>query len=131
MKINPKAISAVLFCAYLAALATACFIKGDSVPDIQFTLFGLPLDKIVHFCMFAPYPLLSFLTFRTKEAGKARTALLITALTILGIGLAYGTERLQGLTDYRAYEIADFYADVTGLACGLLVLTAFISYKRK
>lgn len=131
MKISRKTISTLIFCVYLAAIAVACFIKGDNVPDVQFTLFGIPTDKIVHFCMFAPYPLLSFLTFKPSEIGKGRAALLIAVLMVFGAGLAYGTEMLQGITDYRAYEIADFHADLVGLSFGLIVLGAFMIYKRK
>lgn len=131
MKISRKTISTLIFCVYLAAIAVACFIKGDNIPDVQFTLFGIPTDKIVHFCMFAPYPLLSFLTFKPSGTGKGRAALLVAVLTVFGAGLAYGTEMLQGITDYRAYEIADFHADLAGLAFGLVVLAAFMTYKRK
>ena len=66
MKISVKTIMTVLFCIYIATLVFLCFMKTDSVPDVQFTLFGIPADKLVHFCMFAPYPVLPFRHFIAK-----------------------------------------------------------------
>lgn len=120
-----------LFCVYIGAIFALCFMKGDNVPDIQLTLFGIPTDKIVHFCMFAPYPVLSFLTFCRGIMSKRRKAMVLIISIILGAGLAYGTEQLQGLTDYRSYDITDFYADLAGIGCGSLATLIFILDKRQ
>lgn len=121
-KISIKTIMTILFCLYIAAIILLCFMKTDSVPDVQFTLFGIPADKLVHFCMFAPYPVLAFQAFHPKDGSVWREAVVLTVLVILGIGLAYGTEQIQGITDYRSYEIADFYADSTGIAAGTVLI---------
>lgn len=106
-------------------------MKGDGLPEVQFTLFGIPTDKLAHFCMFAPYPVLAFLTFRPEIMSKGRCVLLLLVLAVSGAGLAYGTEQLQGLTDYRSYEIADFYADLTGLGCGFIATMILILVQRR
>ena len=131
MKIRIKTIMTVLFCAYVAALAFLCFMKTDSVPDVQFTLFGIPTDKLVHFCMFAPYPILAFQAFHPDSAPVWRELMVLTVLAILGLGLAYGTEQIQSMTDYRSYEIADFYADSIGIATGTAVVLAQIAFRKR
>lgn len=128
MKISSKTIMTALFCAYLAALFILCFMKTDSVPDVQFTIFGLPADKIVHFCMFAPYTILAFQAFHQEGSSIWREMMLLGIILVFGAGLAYGTEHIQGLTDYRSYEMADFYADAVGLGVGtaaVLLQTVF------
>lgn len=130
-KISIKTIMTILFCLYIAAIILLCFMKTDSVPDVQFTLFGIPADKLVHFCMFAPYPLLAFQAFHPKDGSVWREAVVLTVLVILGIGLAYGTEQIQGITDYRSYEIADFYADSTGIAAGTVLILIQMAFRKR
>ena len=130
MKVKIKTIMTVLFCIYIAALALLCFMKTDSVPDVQLTLFGLPMDKIVHFCMFAPYPVLAFHTFHVKD-GIWRELALLAVLAVTGLAVALGTEQLQGMTGYRSYEIADFYADSIGLATGTALILIQIAFRKR
>lgn len=130
-KISIKTIMTILFCLYIAAIIFLCFMKTDSVPDVQFTLFGIPADKLAHFFMFAPYPVLAFQAFHPKDASVWREAVLLTVLVILGIGLAYGTEQIQGITDYRSYEIADFYADSTGIAAGTAMVLIQMTFRKR
>ena len=131
MRTRIKTIMTVLFCIYIAALAFLCFMKTDSVPDVQFTLFGIPTDKLVHFCMFAPYPVLAFQTFHPDNASAWMELIILAVLAILGLGLAYGTEQIQSLTDYRSYEIADFYADSIGIAAGTAVVLIQIAFRKR
>ena len=131
MKVSIKTIMTVLFCVYIATLAFLCFMKTDSVPDVQFTLFGIPMDKLVHFCMFAPYPILAFQSFHPNEASTWREIAVLAVLVVLGSGLAYGTEQIQSMTDYRSYEIADFYADMTGIAAGTSIVLAQILFRKR
>lgn len=131
MKTRVKTIMTALFCAYIAAIALLCFMKTDSVPDVQFTIFGIPTDKLVHFCMFAPYPVLAFQTFHSRDVTLWRELVLLAVLSVFGLGLAYGTEQIQGMIDYRSYEIADFYADSTGIAAGTLAVLIQIAFRER
>ena len=128
-----KSLIKALFSIYIAAIGVLCFVKTDGVPDIQFVLFGIPADKIVHFCMFAPFTVLAFQAFSTghiRDNIKLEKALLVI-LIVLGAGLAYATERIQAMTDYRSYEIADFYADLSGLITGAAIVLIHRFIKRK
>lgn len=113
-----------LFVVYLAAVAFLCFMKPDDMPEIQKDLFGIPMDKVAHFLMFLPYPILGAFSFMHKETGIWRNMAVLAVIATVGAGLAYGTEVIQAQTGYRAYEITDFLADMTGIATGTLLTAA-------
>ena len=122
MKYDIKKLSIMAFCIYLAAVALLCFIRPSSLPEVDIkTFLGIPIDKMLHFLMFLPYPILSGIVFISK--GQKTPAVIVTLLLIAltGNGVAYGTEIIQSYTDYRSYEIADFHADMTGIAAGSII----------
>ena len=53
----------ILFAVYLAAVLVLCFGKFPSSEDVPKYLWGIPTDKIVHFLMFLPFPVLAYLAF--------------------------------------------------------------------
>lgn len=131
MKGRIKTIYIILFCIYLAAVGLLCFIKPSSIPEIGLkTVLGIPLDKIFHFLMFLPYPILAGLIFIGKECSIACGFIVIAVIAITGSGTAYGTELLQAQTEYRSYEIADFHADIIGIVTGSLIAISYLTYTR-
>lgn len=116
----------VLFCIYLAAVAVACFSKPSNLPDMgSGTFFGIPMDKVLHFIMFLPFPVLASMSIIEPKRGMAAklTTLLVIAFT--GIGLAYGTEAIQAQLGYRSYDVIDLLADTIGITAGAFA-TAFL-----
>ena len=77
-------------------------------------LLGLETDKLVHFVMFFPFPLLLFLSL--KISPRSRWQLFFLVLLAFALGCATGavTEFIQGMTPTRVPDIRDFYADVAG-----------------
>ena len=67
-------------------------------------------DKLAHF---AAYGGLSF-WFGMLIEGRGRELRIAVAFALLGVALEF----LQGLTDYRTFEIADMIANATGAALG-------------
>jgi VanZ family protein len=67
-------------------------------------------DKVAHF---VAYGSLSF-WFGMLVAGRARQ--LGIAITLAAMGVAI--EFLQGMTDYRSFEVADMVANAVGAALG-------------
>lgn len=126
-----KRIYIAAFFLYLTAICILCFIKGDNLPDMEKFLFGIPLDKAAHFVMFLPYPILASLSFIHKDHGVGKNVAILTVLTVVGFGLAYGTEVIQAQTGYRSYETGDFIADSAGLLTGALATAAFIIVKNR
>ncbi len=116
----------ILLVVYLAGVAYLCFGHFDDLPSIQKTIFGIPMDKVVHFCMFFPAPLIGFFAFRDKPkpAGEALVSLIcICSFACIFAGI---TEIIQGTLPYRSEDINDFKADC--LAIGIAtVLTFFIN----
>lgn len=117
---------------YLVALAVLCLANFHTPPDVKKTIFGIPTDKVVHFCMFFPMPVLAFFAF-DKYTGKVWLSLLFTTVTFLvGIGIAMLTEWAQGLVPYRSCQRSDVVADVIALAvASVLVAILDISKMKK
>ena len=53
----------ILFGLYLVAVAVLCFARFPESEDVPKSLLGIPMDKIVHFLMFFPFPVLTYLAF--------------------------------------------------------------------
>ena len=106
-----------LFVTYLAGVAYCCFGRFSELPEIGADSFlGIPMDKIVHFLMFFPFPVLCFLAFTGRTNRPWHTVLTTGIVFLTGCMIAAGTEIGQSFTDYRSCDILDFAADVTALA---------------
>ena len=109
---------------YIAAVGYLCFANFNKLPEMPRTLFGIPMDKVVHFCMFFPFPILAYLAYDklTDTPLKAFGALIsICAIGAIFAGL---TEIVHGMLPYRAQDIHDYAADC--LAIGLAGIITFI-----
>ena len=105
----------ILFGLYLVAVAVLCFGKFDSAQDVPKALWGIPMDKIVHFLMFFPFPILGCLALG-GHPGKPGKAVLRTGFAFLaGCAFAAGTEWVQAHLPYRSGDPADFGADALAL----------------
>ena len=120
-----------LLCIYIAAVAYLCFMHPDKMPEISLDLWCIPIDKIMHFIMFFPFPVLAYAAFR--PAGKKRMIHLAVLAIILvtGTGVALVTEHIQGLIGYRGNDIKDFYADMLGMSCSAILAFIYILIKPK
>ena len=116
-----KKIYIVLLVLYLATVAWLCFGTFDNTPSISPEFLGIPTDKIVHFCMFLPFPIIARGLFPGKTKKPWHSLLLVLGLFITGCLIAAGTELGQGLTDYRAADPKDFLADGIVLAVGAVI----------
>ncbi len=126
MKCRLSDIFRILLVIYLAGVAFLCFGHFNDLPDIQKTIFGIPTDKVVHFCMFFPAPIIGFFAFggKPKTAGKAVVSLLcVCSFACIFAGL---TEIIQGTLPYRSEDIRDFEADCLAISIAT-VLTFFIN----
>ena len=123
----------ILFFMYLAGVLFLCFGHFDSTPSVPLSFFGIPTDKIVHFTMFFPFPILAFLAFdRFTETVKS-TLLFTGATFIVGLILAFGTEWGQAhFTEYRSGDPLDLLADTMALfLSSVLVIVVDIVKQRK
>ena len=115
-------LSRILFALYIIVLAFLCFGNFSSIQQAPKTILGIPSDKVVHFLMFLPFPILSYLSFDcfSRKSSKAIVAIIVTFL--VGAIVAASTELGQGLTVYRSADSHDFIADLIGLGLGTLCI---------
>jgi VanZ family protein len=103
-------------------------MKPDYLPQPEMFIFGIPADKVAHFLMFLPFPILMYMMLSDKSRKIWLDILLLAGILAMGIGAAFGTEFLQSLTQYRSADIKDTFADMKGLGTGgLLVLLHILS----
>ncbi len=123
----------LLLLLYLGAVAYLCFANFDKLPDFPKTFLGIRLDKIVHFCMFFPFPILGFLAYDglTRTPWQALAAMV--CIFAFGGIFAGITEIVQGSLPYRVQDISDFGADclAIGIASVLMFLFDVFKMQRK
>lgn len=116
---------------YLGAIAYLCFghfTPDDSVPR---AIFGIPSDKIAHFSMFFPFPIITLYAFHRSNGRPGRFFLFLALSYLCGILLAMGTELVQGTTAYRSADVLDFLADSLGMMAGSVIVIIIRSIGRK
>lgn len=119
-------LSVILFRAglllYISAVAYLCFANFNKLPEVQKTILGIPTDKIVHFCMFFPIPVLGFLAY-DKNTRTPRQALL-AAIYVCSFSCIFAgvTEIVQGHIPYRSEDITDFAADCLAICLSTLIV---------
>ena len=121
----------ILLGVYLLAILVLCFANFSSVPKVQDKIFGIPVDKIVHFLMFFPFPILAWFAF-DKHSNTLSSTFLFTALTfIIGVVFAAATEFGQAkLTTWRSGDPKDLGADICALALASLIVL-FLDIKKQ
>lgn len=124
MKARTLLLFRILMVLYIAAVAVLCFAHFRNMTEVPTTIFGLEADKVVHFLMFLPFPLLAYLALGKQPKTPWRALWAILALFFTGSLIAAGTEIGQSFLPYRSADPMDFKADTLALAIGSLV--AFI-----
>ncbi len=132
MKTSLKRIFQLGFIVYLLAVLYLCFGKFENTPDLPWSFLGIPSDKLVHFCMFFPYPILAFLAF-DRFTDTPKSTFLFSGITwVLGLVLAFATEWGQAhLTDYRSGDPWDLLADVLAITLSTILVIFWDLSKQK
>ena len=132
MKFPGKIFWRILLVIYLAAVAYLCFASQGGLPKFDDWPFKIPADKVVHFLMFLPWPILASLSVMPdRDRASVRMVVTLLIITLIGCALAGTTEWVQGLLPYRSRDIMDFIADSLGLMTGALLFAAFYPFLRK
>ena len=120
----------ILFLLYLIAVAWLCFGRFDNTPDVPLSFFGIPTDKLVHFAMFLPFPVLTFFAFNRYSEKFLKSFLWLWLTFFIGALIAAGTEIGQGLTEYRSADTLDYLADLIGLGTGTIAVILLMIRKK-
>ena len=123
-------IARIVFAVYILAVLVLCFGKFEGTEDVPLDLWGIPTDKIVHFLMFFPFPILAYLAF-DRYKGKRLPSLPWAAAFVCGCAIAAGTELVQTRLSYRSGDPADFQADFLALLVSSLIVLFVILFKHK
>ena len=118
---NARIIFPAVFALYIVAVLICCFGRFESLPEVGRTILGIPADKVAHFVMFLPWPVLAWLAFAWKAEGKAGRVRVLAVIFILGCIFAAMTEAGQYLTSYREGDMKDLLADILGLVAGSII----------
>lgn len=124
-------ISRLAFVLYFLLLAFLCFGNFSGIQHAPKTIMGISSDKLVHFSMFLPFPILSYLSFDRFSSKFWKAIAAITLTFFIGAIIAAGTELGQGLTAYRSADSHDFLADLIGLGVGTLVIITCKSIRKQ
>lgn len=113
----------VLLGLYILAILVLCFANFSSVPNVQETILGIPMDKLVHFLMFFPFPFLAYFAF-DKHTETVRATLIFTGITlVIGCIFATATELGQArLTTWRSGDPKDLVSDFAALVLASVVV---------
>lgn len=134
MKPNRKrsiffSIAMVVYIGVVAYLLFANFEKLSSVPRL---FLGIPTDKVVHFCMFFPFPILAYLAYDRLTDTPLKALAALVSICAIGAVFAGLTEIGQSLLPYRTQDISDFRADCIAICiAGLLTFIIDVSKMRK
>lgn len=127
-----KGILVIVFCIYMAAVFYLCFSNTDQSTQWPELWFGLPVDKVGHFLMFLPFPMLGYKVLEKDDMNGWKCLMLLAGMITAGFAVGAGIEMAQSLLKYRSAETADLLADGAGLMCGgLIALTYILIRKRK
>ena len=123
-----------LFYIYILGLCFCCFWNFRGSIDLGTEWWGIPKDKIVHFFLFFPFPIVFYLAF-PKLRNSPRRYLKFSILALAtGVATGLAIEIIQGWSGYRSCDMTDLLADFCGLAAAVLILQvfeAFVMNKRR
>ncbi len=120
-----------MFLLYIGAVAVLCFARFDGGIDLSSTIFGIPKDKVAHFTMFLPFPIIFCLAFYTSSGKPWRLVGFLLLALALALVIAAGTEIAQGYIKYRSADITDFRADSIGAFTGSFISLIFCTITKK
>lgn len=129
-KIISAVISPVMLSIYFIILMILCFWHFQDMSEASTLVFGIPLDKIIHFLLFFPLPLLGYATFVKKTRNRWKSMFIIIVIMIAGCIIGGLTEIIQGLTGYRSCDINDFRADAFGMTASTIITLIWDAIRR-
>ena len=129
MKDKRKTIAKIAFLIYLATVLYLCFGQFSGMENAPKQFLGFDFDKVVHFLMFFPFPILFYLAFAKDSENAWKSIAKVLLILALGSAIAAGTELVQDFIPNRTSDIADFRADFLSLGCASAIVLIKDLYK--
>ena len=115
-------VSRLLSLFYIGLVCFLCFAKLGGAVRVSPMIFGIPSDKIAHFLMFFPFPILAFLSFDSLAKKPAQCVIFTLVTLVSGFCFAAGTELVQKWLGYRSADRMDFLADCISMVISSLIV---------
>ncbi|MBR6345854.1 MAG: VanZ family protein [Bacteroidales bacterium] len=116
-----RVIAWVVWALYICAVLVLLFGKFSSSPDIPKDVLGISMDKLVHFLIFSPSVVLTYLTFYRRDMSEKKVAWLLVFAFSAAMAVAAGSEIAQYFLPWRQGEPLDLAADSVGAVLSTLV----------
>ena len=123
----------LLLVVYVLAVLYLCFGYFKSLPAVSRYLWGFETDKVVHFLMFLPFPLLVYGALGIRPRAWWGALLLVAGIFLAGCLLSGGTEIGQSFLYWRSGDLHDFKADALalGISSGIVLLLETVRLLRR
>lgn len=121
-KTTKTTLARILTIIYVIMVLFLCLAQFSPSSSLPAKFLGFSIDKVIHFLMFLPLPILSYLSFDHEKPGAWRMVGFVMLTFLFGAALALGTEIAQKYLPYRTYDITDFYADCLALGVSSLLV---------
>ena len=109
-----------LWVAFIFVMSSITYLPGD------YSVLPRHSDKVVHFI---EYLVLAILLYRgLNDDGSGRIRVVMTALVLIGVGIAGLDELYQSMVPGRDSSVADLAMDITGVVTGAAI--TFSRWKR-
>jgi VanZ family protein len=102
-------------------------IKTDEF-EVPRMIMGISIDKIVHFILFFPYPILLWLAYG-KHINLHFRSLIFWVIVISGYAVALLIESFQLLNPNRSFEPGDILANIIAITSGSIIVALYIRSK--
>ena len=123
----------ILLVVYVLAVLYLCFGYFRTLPSVSRYMWGFPTDKVVHFLMFLPFPLLAYGALDVRPRSFFLSLLLVAGIFAAGCVLSGGTEVVQSFLYWRSGDLRDFEADALalGISSGIVLLIETVRLIRR
>lgn len=101
---------------YVICVCFLCFGSFSGIEKAPKYLFGIESDKIAHFCMFFPFPIIYYLACKSLTRKPMKAVFFALDTLVIGAAFAALTELVQSTLAYRTADWHDFIADILALA---------------
>lgn len=113
---------------YLVVVTILLLTDASAFPKPPRFDLPIPADKIVHFLLFTPFPVLAYLSVKKDLRVNWKSVLVMLLVFAIGCVFAVLSELAQSFTPTRTTDIDDVLADGIGMLCssvGTIVILLF------